>query len=441
MRRFMHAWVTAMVLIAVLVSCTLANQQTTTEPAATDGELIGADAERVAAPDVSAEQPGALVTANNRFAADLYHIAAGESDDNLIFSPYSISLAFSMVYGGARGDTEAEMQDVLHFLLQDEQHLAFNALDRHMNALSEGVTVEGAIDGETGQPFQLDIANAVWGQEGFPFQEEYLRVLAEQYGAGLRAADFAEDPEGERQVINDWIAEATQERIEDMVGPGVITPNTRMVLANAIYFYGGWLFPFNESATEDGSFTLLDGSTVRAPLMRHRAARVPYLESDGYRAVQLPYTGLKADMLILLPDEGRFAEIQETLDAELIAGVRSRAETRDVDVILPRYDFETELDLIEQLEALGMSTAFGSGADFSGMVEGGGLFIGAALHKATIAVDERGTEAAAATVIAMEESAMPPGEFHATRPFIFAIVERETGSILFLGRVMNPAEG
>ncbi|MFW6183136.1 MAG: serpin family protein, partial [Chloroflexota bacterium] len=301
MRRFMHAWVTAMLLILVLVSCTLANQQTGNEPAATDGDLIGADADRVTAPEVTAEQPTALVSANNHFATDLYQIVAGESDGNLIFSPYSISLAFSMVYAGARAGTEAEMQDVLHFLSQDEQHAAFNALDRHMNSLSEDVSVEGAIDGESGQPFQLDIANAVWGQEEFPFQEEFLRVLAAQYGAGLRAADFAEDPEGERQAINDWIAEATEERIVDMVGPGVISPDTRMVLANAIYFYGGWLFPFDESATEDGPFTLLDGSTVTTPLMHHRAARIPYVEGDGYRAVQLPYTGQKAEMIILLP--------------------------------------------------------------------------------------------------------------------------------------------
>ncbi|MFW6182833.1 MAG: serpin family protein, partial [Chloroflexota bacterium] len=162
---------------------------------------------------------------------------------------------------------------------------------------------------------------------------------------------------------------------------------------------------------------------------------------DGYRAVQLPYTGQKAEMLILLPDEGRFAEVQENVSAEFVVDLLSRTETRDVDVILPRYDFETELDLIEQLQALGMSEAFGSGADFSGIVEGGGLFIDAALHKATITVDEKGTEAAAATVIAMDESAMPPGEFHVTHPFIFAIVERETGSLLFLGRVMNPTEG
>lgn len=455
MKRFMILWVSTMLLIALLVSCTIASQQAddgtpvggetpavgeTPAPQATspsdDGQLIRAELDRAEAPGVDSDQVSELVKANNSFATDLYQNVAQSNEDNLIFSPYSISQAFSMVYAGARGETQAQMMEVLHFLPQETQHPAFNALEQYLAQLPQAET-QGI---ESGEPFQLDVTNAVWGQEGTPFVEAYLETLARQYGAGLRAVDFAQNPESAHQAINDWVAEATQDRIQNMVPRDVINTNTRLVLANAIYFYGAWLFPFNQEATEDGEFALLDGTMVTVPLMFQHTARVPYVEGDGYRAAQLPYTGQKADMLVILPDEGRYTEVEAGLDAAFLQDVHQGLQTRDVTLTLPRFEFDSALDLADLLQEMGLTNPFGGEADFSGIIEGGGLFIDAALHKGTITVDEIGTEAAAATVIAMAESAMERGELEATRPFIFAIAERDTGTVLFLGRVLNPAQ-
>jgi serpin B len=213
---------------------------------------------------------------------------------------------------------------------------------------------------------------------------------------------------------------------------------TRLVLANAIYFKAGWLFPFELDGTSDGPFTLLGGNQVSVPMMHHRAARTPYGEGDGYQAALLPYTGEDVGMLVILPETGRFEEIEAGLTPDFIEQVRAATEIHDLNLSLPRFDFESTLDLQEILPEMGMTDAFGP-ADFSGITDPSSLFIDAAIHKATIAVDEKGTEAAAVTVIAMAESAMPPAELTLDRPFIFAIIERQSDAILFLGRVLNPA--
>jgi serpin B len=416
------------IIILLLVACTPAD----TPPA--QAELIQADLPRLVEPQVDEAQMEQLVQGNNSFAFDLYHAIREESADNLIYSPYSISLAFSMVYAGARGQTEAEMAQVLHFLPQDEHHPAFNALDQYLASLAEDE--DG--DEENGR-FQLNIANAVWGQVGLPFEEAYLATLAQQYGAGLRASNFVEQPEEARQEINDWIAQQTEERIEDILPPGAIDPTTRLVLANAIYFNAGWLFPFSAPATEDGPFTLLDGSQVTVPLMQHRAARIPYAEGPDYQAVALPYEGQSVEMLVIVPQPGHFEAVEAALSADFLNEVRGQAELRDVQLIMPRFEFDTDLDLQALLTGMGLGNPFGGGADFSGIVAGDGLYISDALHRGTITVDEEGTEAAAATVIAMTVSALETAEVTMDRPFIFAIIEQDTGAILFLGRVMNPA--
>jgi len=265
------------IFILLLAACTPADT-----PSA-QAELIQADLPRLTEPQVDEAQMEQLVQGNNSFAFDLYHAIREESADNLIYSPYSISLAFSMVYAGARGQTETEMAQVLHFLPQDKHHLAFNALDQYLASLAED---EDGDEEENGR-FQLIIANAVWGQVGLPFEEAYLATLAQQYGAGLRASDFVAQPEEVRQEINDWIAEQTQERIENILPPGTIDPQTRLVLANAIYFNAGWRFPFDANATQDGPFTLLDGSQIDVPLMRRGASRLPYSDGPNYQAVVL----------------------------------------------------------------------------------------------------------------------------------------------------------
>ncbi len=399
-----------------------------------ESQLVRADVPRVQAPEVSQEQVRELVKGNNAFAFDLYRRVTEGFGDNLIYSPYSISLAFSMVFAGARGETEAQIMGALNYMSQQSQHPAFNSLDQRLTSL--GKESGGEMEGE---PFQLTIANAVWQQSGYSFNVAYMTTLAQQYGAGLRVVDFVANPEEARRMINDWVEEQTKERIKDIVPQGVIDATTRLVLANAIYFNAAWLYPFNQSVTQEEPFTLLDGEQVSVLMMHQNTARVSYLKGEDYQAVFLPYTGQKVDMLVILPDAGQFESIQEGLSTDFLDQVRTQADIHDVTLSMPKFDFDTDIDLPELLKAMGMTHAFSPEADFSGIVEEGGLYISAALHKGMIKVDELGTEAAAATVIAMAESAMQRAEMTLDRPFIFAIMERETGTILFLGRVMNPA--
>jgi serpin B len=426
-----------LIIAVLLASCGATAPAAPTDPSPTPGGSRGMDTQLVRA-NVPREEPSAgndratLVDGNTAFAFDLYRRAIEGSDDNLIFSPYSISLAFSMPYAGARGDTERQMAETLRFLPQDEHHDAFNALDQYLESLNEQPDPGGA----EGDAFKLNIANAVWGQQDFPFEEAYLDTLARFYGAGLRAVDFVSQPQQAADTINRWVAEQTADRITDLLPPGMIRPNTRLVLVNAIYFNASWLFPFNEAMTEDGTFTRLDGSTVTTPLM-HGSPRVRYAESDSWQAVSLPYVGRNVEMLVILPREGQFEAVESSLSGDWLRDLRDRLEERDVTLTLPRWEFDSDLDLKELLTQMGMTAPF-ENADFSGISERG-LWIDAALHRGTITVDEEGTEAAAATAIAMVESAMMPAELIADRPFIYAIVERETGSILFLGRVMDPA--
>jgi serpin B len=397
--------------------------------AAMEAQLVRADVPREES-SVVQDQLADLAERNTAFAFDLYRRAVDGSDDNLIFSPYSISLAFSMPYAGARGETERQMAETLRFLPQEQHHDSFNALDQYLESLSEREDPGGA----EGDAFQLNVANAVWGQQGFPFEAPFLDTLARSYGAGLRVIDFGQAIAA-AEAINGWVAEQTNDRITDLLPPDMIDANTRMVLVNAIYFNASWLFPFMESLTEDGPFMRLDGSTVSAPLMRG-SPRVQYAESERWQAVSLPYVGRAVEMLVILPRDGEFELVESSLSAEMLADLRDRLEQRDVTLTLPRWEYDSDLDLKELLTAMGMTAPFGD-ADFSGISERS-LYIDAALHRGTITVDEEGTEAAAATAIVMAESAMMPAELHADRPFIYAIVERETGSILFLGRVMDP---
>lgn len=432
-------WLLALPLFAYLIGCTGGDGDEPELPAGV--ELIRAEVARAEPAGVEGEAVGGLVEGNNRFAFDLYHRLAGDGAQNLIFSPYSISQAFSMVYGGTEGQTAAQMAAVLHLLPPETHHQAFNAQEQHLAGLDEGA---GALSGrggndEFGDPFQLHSANAVWIQDGFPLQDAYLELLAEQYGAGLWQVDFAGEEETAREAINNWVAQATGGRIEELAPPLQLSAATRLVLANAIYFKASWLFPFGEEETGDGGFTLLDGTTVTAPLM-HGRPRVPYYQGDDFQAVQLPYAGRNTEMLVVLPAEGKWQAVEERLSAAFVAGIRQRAEAHDVTLTMPRFTFDNTVLLRDTLQEMGLTLPFSpEEADFGGMVEGGGLFIGDAVHKGTITVDEHGTEAAAVTGIEMEVMEYPRAEMMLDRPFIYAIVEQETGAILFLGRVLNPA--
>ena len=401
------------------------------------GEELRSTKER-AAPSATGAELKELARGNSSFAFDLYRALASEGG-NLFYSPHSISLALAMTYAGARGETETQMADTLQFLLpQDKLHPTFNALDLELASRGNGP------EGNEGEGFRLNIANAVWGQVDYEFLDSFLDVLAESYGAGVRPVDFRGSPEESRVTINDWVVERTEQRIKDLIPPGVIDGLTRMVLTNAIYFNAGWQYPFGEGGTRTAPFHLLDGSSVDVPMMR-TTDEFGYAKGDGYQAVDLPYVGHELSMTVILPDMGRFREFEDRLDAALVERVIGEIAGRQVDLNMPKFEFESQFLMAETFKEMGMANPFdNAAAEFSGMDgksclagDEGCLYIGDIVHKAFVSVDEEGTEAAAATAVTMRiESARPqPVDVTVDRPFIFLIRDRETDAILFVGRV------
>jgi serpin B len=294
-------------------------------------------------------------------------------------------------------------------------------------------------DDDTREPFTIRPANSAWGQGGYPFLDEYLGILAENYGAGLRLLDYVADPEGSRVIINDWVEEATEDRIKDLIPEGAITVDTRLALVNAIWFKANWFEEFDPAATEPGTFTLLDGTEIEVPLM-HAGLRTGYAETDLFEAVRLPYAG-DAAMVVLLPEQGSPAELVTTLTPE---NLEIPWGDYLVDVTLPSFEFDAEIALKPALQELGMRAAFEwpstGGADLTGITAVRELFVSDAFHKTFIALDEEGTEAAAATAIIVSlESAPEPVGFTVDRPFLFWIEHSSTGELLFLGQITNPA--
>jgi serpin B len=378
-------------------------------------------------PDVGGADLSELVAGNSAFAFDLYQ-ALRDVDGNLFISPYSISAALAMTYAGARGETEREMAQTLRFTLPQERlHPAFNALDLELMHPDE-------------EAFSLHIANAIWGQAGYQFLAPFLDVLAGNYGAGLRLLDFEGAAEPSRQVINDWVSEQTEERIKDLIPPGGITPDTTLVLANAIYFDADWMNPFDSAKTRDGAFTTLDGGQVVVPMMSlGQPETLLYAQGQGFQAVELPYKGGEMSMVVLVPDGGDFEAFEAALDAGRVEGILAQLESRQVALTMPKFSYASEFSLARTLSGMGMASAFGP-ADFSGMDGTRNLFIGDVFHKAFVTVDEAGTEAAAATAVVIEASALPMVDVELTidRPFVFLIRDVRTGSVLFVGRVINP---
>jgi serpin B len=394
------------------------------------------DLDREASPQVESSDLEKLVEGNTAFAFDLYQVLH-EEEGNLFYSPYSISLALAMTYAGARGETEQQMADTLHFLLpQDRLHPAFNALDLELAKRGEEVSEE------EGGAFQLNIANSIWGQQDYEFLPEFLDTLALNYGAGLRLVDFVKATEEARQTINQWIEDQTEEKIKDLIPEGVLNELTRLVLANAIYFKAGWFHPFDEGNTQEGPFYLLDGSHISADFM-FQDEEFNYTEGEGYQAIELPYVGQNTSMVILLPESDQFKNFEASLNNDQVAEILADLHMQNVQLKMPKFEYESMVGLKAVLAEMGMPSAFGSGADFSGMDGTKDLLIQDVLHKAFILVDEEGAEAAAATVVIVGvEAALPdePIEMTIDHPFIFMIRDMGTGTILFLGRVMNPAE-
>jgi len=381
-----------------------------------------------ARPDAAAATDATgLARSNSRFAWALYReLSAGA--ENVFLSPYSVSLALAMVYAGARGSTAGEMAKALSFDLPGERlHAAFNALDQELEPTSDDA-------------FRLSIANSAWGQSGKRFEPAYLDTLARNYGAGLQLTDFAGKPEPSRVAINGWVEERTEELIRDLLPEGSITNVTRLVLANAIYFKGDWETQFEQDLTSPGDFTRLDGSKTAAQMMRN-TTRLRWADGDGFAAVELPYVGGKVAMLAIVPDAGRFEAVENAFDAVALEALDPRLAPVTVDLTMPEFEYSFGAGLKEPLSALGMREAFSDGADFSGMDGTRELFVSDVIHKAFVRVDEKGTEAAAATGAVIRATSAPANVkvVALDRPFFYLIRQIESGAVLFVGRVMDPA--
>lgn len=393
-------------------------------------------------PTATGEEIESLVAGNSAFAFDLYRtLSAG--DGNLFFSPYSISQALGMTYAGARGETERQMADTLHFTLpQDALHPAFNSL--YLNLDSRG----GGKGNNDPSAFRLNIANSLWAQHDYLFLDEFIAVVAKNYGAGVTPLDFRGDPEKSRLRINEWVAGETEDRIRDLISPGIFEEQPpALALVNAIYFNAGWTRHFTDLPTPM-PFHLLGGGEAAVPMMK-RTGKTDYASGDGYQAVDLDYKFSDMSMTILLPDAGKFEAFEASLDDERMGRIFEDLETRGVTLTMPKFEFPSTFALADTLRTMGMPDAFDErSADFSGM-DGRScaagdipcLAVSKVIHKAFVLVDEEGTEAAAATamlVFPVSAAPGPPIELAIDRPFIFLIRDKATGTILFMGRVLDP---
>jgi serpin B len=385
-------------------------------------------------PSPSASDQTEAVKGSNAFAVDLYAQLRAQPG-NLFFSPESISTAFAMAYAGARGQTATEMQQVFHFKLPPERlHPAMGALLAQMNAQHKG--------------YQLRVADALWAQQDASFQASYLKLVQADYGAGFHQVNFKLSPDTVRATINQWVESETNNKIQNLIGPGVLTPATRLVLTNAIYFKGNWQDQFDKDATQKEEFHLSATQWVMAPLM-HRTGSYSYYDGGTFQAIELPYGGNEMSMVVLLPkDTNGLPALEKSFTAAAASEWIQKLEpVEKVTLTLPSFTMTQQFELSSALSAMGMAQAFSDAADFSGMTGKSEFTISAAIHKAYIDVNEVGTEAAAATAIVVEATAArmpvpepPPIIFRADHPFLFLLVDTRTGSMLFLGRVADPTK-
>ncbi len=400
-----------------------------------DPPALLARSDAVYAPaQVAAAEMAELIAGNTGFALSLLRATATEGE-NLILSPHSVAGALMMAYAGAGGETASQMEQALSLSLPDATvHDARNELDRLIKEPGRRTPDDDR------EPLSINVVNALWGQRGFEFERDFLDILSRSYDTGVRLVDFVADPSGAARRINDWAAQETEGRIEDLIPDGALTTDTRVVLTNAIWFKANWLARFDPALTSDGGFHLADGSTVTVPLM-HGGGRMQYLAGDGFEATRIAYAG-DASMLVIAPAEGRYTEVVAELDFASLSAIRADLSTHQVDLTMPVFSFESQLSLVAALTELGMVDAFSHPpADFGGISSArDDLYIQDVVHKAFISVDEEGTEAAAATaVIVGITSAPPPASLTLDRPFVFLIQHDPTGEILFVGQVADPA--
>jgi serpin B len=390
------------------------------------GVVLGADAQA----DLRQQREG-----NTVFACDLYgKLRAAQPGANLFLSPYSVSTALAMTWGGARGNTDQEMGQALHFGLdQTRLHPAFAALQERLNAVQK----KGKV--------QLAVANSIWPNKNYPFLKDYMDLLKSDYGVSVTPVDYANAAEAARRIINLWVEDKTSQKITDLIPTGVLDNLTRLVLVNAIYFKGDWASQFKKADTKDQPFHLASGGDVPAPLMyQSQKNKFRYGESEDLQVLEMPYAGDDLSMVVLLPKkQDGLAELENALTGPNLDKWMRTTRTREVKVWLPRFKMTCEARLDTLLQALGMKDAFNARtADFSGMDGTRFLYLSAVLHKAFVDVNEEGTEAAAATAVVVKTRSAriedPPAVFRADHPFVFLIRERSTGSLLFLGRLANP---
>ncbi|TVR00649.1 MAG: serpin family protein [Deltaproteobacteria bacterium] len=405
-------------------------------------QQLKAETEREAS-DATEGELAQLVEDHTAFALWMYHAgrATVEAEENFLFSPISISTAFAMLWPGAEGETAAEIAEMLGFAMPaDRFHAAGNRLLAELAARNDYTPGE-----DEGDAPILEIHNDLWGLDDYPYVPAFLDLLARHYGAGMWIVDFVTAWEEAREEINAYIEWRTRGLIPELLPEDSITDLTRLVLTNVVYFKGAWRFPFDPDATRDAPFTALDGSVSDVPMMSGYVDVAHHAAVDGAEIVELDYVGEGLSMALILPDEGTFAAFEESLDAAGLTAMLGALAPMEGQLAMPRFAFDAELDLVPIFEEAGYEVPFDGGrADFSGLSETAlaeGLHVTGAFHQARIILDEEGTEAAAATAIVVGAESAPVNVFDVRldRPFLFVLRDRPTGTILFLGRVVDAA--
>jgi len=391
--------------------------------------IVG-DAAEMPPLDTATADRTAVVEGNNAFAIDLYNQLRTQSG-NLFFSPDSISTAMAITYAGARGGTATEMAKTLHFTLPPQRlHPAMGGLLGDLNAPHDG--------------YKLRMANALWAQQGYTFLDDFLKVTNSDYSAGFKQVDFKDAAEAARLTINQWVEQQTDDKIKDLLQPGILSSRTRLVLTNAIYFKGDWQTQFDKAQTKDEDFHLSAVKNAKAPMM-HRQGGFSYFNGGTFQILEIPYKSAELSLIILLPDDvgGLFALEQSLTAPNTKQWLGQLRPVPKVILTLPKFKMTRQFELQDSLGAMGMTLAFDAHADFSGMTGNRDFFISAVIHKAYIDVNEEGTEAAAATAVVMRSMSAriqqpAPPVFRADHPFIFLIRDNRSGGILFMGRVADP---
>ncbi|GLY22894.1 serpin family protein [Micromonospora sp. NBRC 101691] len=383
-------------------------------------------------PDPATTQ--AAATAVRGFTADLYRtLASSRAGGNVVCAPYSVGLALAMTRAGAGSTTADEMDAVLH-----APYPRPHALDSGLNTVDQMLTGRYRDGDGTKQP-RLTTANALWTRLDLVLRPGFRDTLAGYYGAAPHPVDFRGAPEAARQEINTWVSDRTNAKIPELLKSGVVSPDTSLMLTNTTYLRAAWKYPFTATATAAGPFTRDDGTVVDVPVMRGPFDRMGYLEGDGWRAVDVPYAGDGLAMAIVMPTRDDLAAVEATLDATWLGALLTGFRLTDVQLRLPRWTFRLPAELGAALGSLGMPTAFTSQADFTAMSTEPALRIANVAHETFIAVDEKGTEAAAASAVIIRPPSIPQGpQFFVNRPFLYVIHDRLTGVPLFLGRVHDP---